>query len=248
MSWMLVAAWLLHNCCPLCLPSGSPVHDVTVSAVQVSSAHLQQPAHGEAQASQQPGPSSPPAQPLDSGPAAPSGAKPAGVPQDRRSSGQAAAAEAALSAGPGPALPRRKAAADDSLQHPGGRHLRATLQRPSARMLFALTSRRDRHQPVLTSWEEAIAQVCGLLLAPWPCGLPGGRGACTVHCQAQAAEAHLHIWGTAHYRYCILNLPSPPTACMISGGREATAELHCLLLECLRYGLPLSSPVLLYLA
>ena len=130
-----------------------------VSAAQVSSASLQPPAQGEVQPSQQPGPSSPPPQPSDSGPVPPDSAKPAGAPQQRHSSELAGAAEAALSAGPGPARPRRKAAADDSLQHPGGRNLLATLQRPSARMLFALTSRKDRHQPVLTSWEEAIAQV-----------------------------------------------------------------------------------------
>ena len=203
-----------HNCRAVCPPSGLSLHDMTVSAVQVSSANLQQPAHSEAQASQQPGPSCPPTQPSDSGPAAPSSTTPAGVSQERRSSEQAAAAEAALSAGPGPAGPRRRAAADDSLQHPGGRHLRATLQRPSARMLFALTSRKDRHQPVLTSWEEAIAQVRSLPLEPLRCRPPDGRGACTVHCQAHAEETHY--------------LPgAPPTtgaACCMPAHRQQPAQ------------------------
>ena len=180
-----------------------PGHGVTVPAMQVSSVDLQQPAPGEAQASQQPGPSSPPTQPSDSGPAAPHGARPAGASQERRASDQAAAAEAALSAGPGPAGPRRKAAADDSLQHPGGRHLRATLQRPSARMLFALTSRKDRHQPVLTSWEEAIAQVCGLPLKAWPCRLPGGEVG------PSGGGPAAHHWYPILYAFTVSSLHDP---------------------------------------
>lgn len=176
-----------HNCRARCVCPQESVHDVNVSAVQVSSADLQQPA----QASQARAPSSPPAQPADGGPA-PCGADPAGAPQEQCPSERANAAEAALSAGAGLAGPRRKAAADDSLQPPGGRHLRATLQRPSARMLFALTSREDRHQPVLTSWEEAIAQVHDLLPEVLRCRLPVSGG-CMHRAQgAHAEEAQLH--------------------------------------------------------
>lgn len=195
--------------------AGSP----TPLSKQVSSADLQQPA----QASQARAPSSPPAQPADGGPA-PCGADPAGAPQEQCPSERANAAEAALSAGAGLAGPRRKAAADDSLQPPGGRHLRATLQRPSARMLFALTSREDRHQPVLTSWEEAIAQA----------GFPVRKEAQPFVPQQEQQPALSHSPGSEWLRQAMAEQLSrqgsskPAAAVEAAAGSSITAELAAL--------------------